>query len=72
MHVSRPRKELDDEHRQRLENAAISRRKSDAEMKAAVIAASQAGGSVRVIATAGGLSTATVRDWIKQANNVVD
>lgn len=68
MTVTRPRQELDDVHRARLEKAAEARRLSDVEMKAAVIAASKSGGgSVRVIAEAGKLSTATVRDWIKNA-----
>jgi transposase-like protein len=67
MNVTRPRQELDAAHRGRLERAAEARRRSDAEMKAAVLAASEAGGSVRVIAEAGKLSTATVRDWIKNA-----
>lgn len=65
MNVNRPRKDLDDAHRDRLERAAAARRDADAEMRAAVLAAADAGGSVRVIAEAGRLSTATVRDWIK-------
>lgn len=68
MKVTRPRQELDDAHRERLERAAEARRQSDAEMKAAVLAASAGGGSVRVIADAGKLSTATVRKWIADAS----
>ncbi|WP_136054372.1 hypothetical protein [Microbacterium sp. K24] len=69
MKVTRPRQELDDAHRERLERAAEARRQSDAEMKAAVLAAaSDGGGSVRVIADAGRLSTATVRKWIADAS----
>ena len=69
MAVTRPRKELDQAHRERLERAATARRSAEAEMRAAVIAAATTGGgSVRVIAEAGQLSTATVRDWIKSAS----
>lgn len=65
MHVTRPRKELDETTRERLNRAAGARRRSDDEMKAAVLAAAANGGSVRVIAEEGQLSTATVRAWIK-------
>ena len=62
----RPRKMPDDEALNRLRRAARSRDRADAELRAAVIAASEDGGSIRVIAEAGELSTATVRAWVDE------
>lgn len=69
MPVPRPRDTPDAEALQRLRRAGTSRRKADAELREAVIAASRAGGSVRVIAEVGQLSTFTVRTWIKEARD---
>lgn len=49
----------------RLVKAADAKAAADAELKAAVRAAKAAGGSVRVIAEAAGLSTRSVQDWLK-------
>ncbi|MCE0459522.1 hypothetical protein [Curtobacterium flaccumfaciens] len=67
--MPRPRDTPDAEALQRLRKAGTSRRKADAELREAVIAASRAGGSVRVIAEVGQLSTFTVRTWIKEARD---
>lgn len=69
MPVPRPRDMPEPEALQRLRRAGNSRRKADVELREAVIAASRAGGSVRVIAEAGHLSTFTVRNWIKEARD---
>lgn len=69
MPVPRPREMPDPDALQRLRRAGISRHKADAELREAVVAASQAGGSVRVIAEVGQLSTFTVRNWIKEARD---
>ncbi len=62
----RPRREPGPEELERLRRLATRRRAVDAELRAAVIAASAAGGSVRVIAQAGNLSTSTVYHWLKE------
>lgn len=49
----------------RLQDAATERANADAEMRAAVRAARDAGGSVRVIAEVAGLSSRTVLSWLK-------
>lgn len=69
MPVPRPRDMPEPEALQRLRRAGTNRRKADAELREAVVAASRAGGSVRVIADAGQLSTFTVRTWIKEARD---
>lgn len=58
---------------ERLRTAAGKRERADtkaaeaqAELRAAVIAASEAGGSIRVIADIGNLSTATVRKYVQE------
>lgn len=66
MNVSPRRRELPtDAALRRLQNAAAVRSDADAEMRAAVRAARDAGGSVRVIAEVAGLSTRTVQLWLK-------
>lgn len=69
MPVPRPRELPDDAALDRLRRARAKRRAIDTEMREAVIAASRAGGSIRVIAEAGQLSTATVRNWVKEARD---
>lgn len=49
----------------RLLKAADAKAVADTELRAAVRAAKEAGGSVRVIAEAAGLSTRSVQDWLK-------
>ncbi|MBT1630452.1 helix-turn-helix domain-containing protein [Curtobacterium flaccumfaciens pv. oortii] len=61
----RPRKEPPPDALERLRKAGQNRAHAEVEIKAAVLAASDAGGSVRVIAEVGQLSTATVRQWVK-------
>jgi dihydrodipicolinate synthase/N-acetylneuraminate lyase len=60
----RPRKQLDDDSLERLRRAAAGLRAAKAEQRDAVVAAAEAGGSVRVIAEAGEVSTRTVQDWL--------
>lgn len=50
----------------RLAEAATAVDKARAELKAAIIAASEAGGSIRVLASVGGISTRTVQDWLQE------
>lgn len=63
--VSTPRSTPDAETMQRLISAKDRRRAAEAELRAAVQAARDKGGSIRVIADAAGLSTRTVQDWLK-------
>ncbi|MDN4616386.1 hypothetical protein P5G50_18215 [Leifsonia sp. F6_8S_P_1B] len=51
---------------QRLREAGEKRAEADAELRAAVYAAKDAGGSVRVIAEEARISTNTVQVWLKQ------
>jgi predicted butyrate kinase (DUF1464 family) len=55
----------DDRELERLRRAAEAKAAADAELKAAVVAAAAAGGSVRVIAETSGLSTRTIQNWLK-------
>lgn len=66
MDVSPRRRELPTpDALKRLRAAADFKQRADSELKAAVRAAREAGGSVRVIAEEAGLSTRTVQDWLK-------
>lgn len=64
--VSRPRLTINDEASQRLVRAGNRKREADAELKAAVLAAKDAGGSVRVIAEQAQISTRTVQNWLAE------
>ena len=66
MRVPRRRDEPDDKTVARLERAAKRKQAADEELRAAVYAAADAGGSIRVIAEFAQLSTSTVRIWLKQ------
>ena len=65
MEVPRHRELPDDDSIARLERAVEGRRKSDAELRAAVVAAVDRGGSVRAVAEMAHLSTRTIQNWIK-------
>jgi transposase-like protein len=56
-----------EDHLKRLH--ALARRRTSVmdELRDAVVAAVAAGGSVRTVATAADVSTATVRDWVAKA-----
>lgn len=65
MQVSPRHKEQPDENElNRLRKAGADRIRADAELRAAVYAARDAGGSVRTIAEAGQISTRTVQNWL--------
>lgn len=69
MVVSPRRRELPDAGSlERLRQASEGKARADSELKAAVRAAKEAGGSVRVIAEIANLSTRTVQDWIKSTD----
>lgn len=51
---------------ERLRLAAEAKAAADDELRAAVIAASKAGGSIRVIAEVSQLSTRTIQNWLKR------
>ncbi len=66
MQVSPRRRDYPDEGAmRRLEEAGARREEADAELRAAVYAAKDAGGSVRVIAEAARLSTRTIQNWLR-------
>lgn len=66
MDVSPRRRDYpDDRVLERLRLAAEAKAAADAELKAAVLAASKAGGSVRVTAEIAHLSTRTIQNWLK-------
>lgn len=65
MDVPRRRQLPDDEAVEKLVRAAEARRHAEAELREAVYAASDAGGSIRVIAELAQVGTRTVQDWLK-------
>lgn len=61
--VSRPRRPPPSEVSRRLQNAARRRAQAERELRAAVVAALAADGSVREVARLAQLSTNTVQSW---------
>jgi hypothetical protein len=59
----RPRNEIPDDLAVRLAKVTAAKAVADAEHKAAVLAALDAGGSVRRVADLAGLSPTTVQNW---------
>lgn len=66
MQVSPRRRDYPDEGAmRRLQEAAERREAAESELREAVYAARDTGGSVRVIAELAQLSTRTVQDWLR-------
>ena len=65
MDVTRRREMPDDQSVARLQRAAQQRKDIEEELRQAVFAALDSGGSYRVVAELAGVSTRTIQNWLK-------